>query len=433
MNKLLKILKWKFVNMSYRISDRYIPLRLDDTTSSDLVNSNIEIDKKKRKRDSYETGLFNRVFELEESPRILHYRTPTKKIIPLTIYKDSEKTTLKKRSLPPICKTLDAHNIANDFYYHSLSGKNDLIGIILDNMIALTDFKKTWTYNELDNLRCIHLSPYSNELYCGRSTIDTQKGGGIVSRYNLELQRLTSMSIENDLPAVLHQNNENCICVGTTNGDIYHVDMRIPCTNYSSPTSTDIENAHKDTICNLSYNDPYLASGGCDNYVRLWDVRKQKSPLSTFEFSGSVRALDWNNRYLLAGGGKTDRTVNILDIHQNKVLDFFDSGSQVINLHASTTKSNEFVTTHGLGNTDDLNSLIKLWKISPDNEITLLDETKPETGRSVHSCLINLDNSPTLIASRSLEEVLNVWKGIFEQKPIPLLPLRENRLQFDIR
>ncbi len=414
--------------MSDKILDRYIPLKTHGTLSQDLFDLNVEIPKlKKRDRETYETATFTRLFG-NNVPRILNFSDQPQETTSLVLNKNYVTRNIQPRKIPPISHKFDVPSISNDFYSHALSSKNDLLGFITDDQITLTNFTgKKRSFKELDSLRCLHISSYANELFCGRVnySYDLASGNkGIVSRYDLNLIRQTSMSIENDLPLVISQFKEMSICVGTEKGDIIISDMRCPKVDNRLPVISEIDNAHSDRICKLVINGDLLASGGNDDRLRIWDIRRAQSPIRTFEFKGAVRAIAWHGDNLLVGAGNKDRTLNYFRMNRNEPIDSIDTGSQILNLHCSNNRTNEFVTTHGYGiNRDDPSSKIQLWKITSDMKILSLDKTNPNSleGRAIHSCLIDIQGSPSLCTADCFGEKINIRKGIFETKPeIPL-------------
>ncbi|CUG15738.1 Hypothetical protein, putative [Bodo saltans] len=78
---------------------------------------------------------------------------------------------------------------------------------------------------------------------------------------------------------------------------------------------------HRGRVCCIKYcsNEPhYLASGGVDGSVKIWDARRPGFPRYSFSrlHTGSVLALEWNpdKRTTLFSGGE-DGVLNFLDTH----------------------------------------------------------------------------------------------------------------------
>lgn len=150
--------------------------------------------------------------------------------------------------------------------------------------------------------------------------------------------------------------------------------------------------AHRQEVCGLAWDNEssyfssssmatYLASGGNDNLVNIWDIRMSEigsnssKPLTTlYEHTAAVKALAWSphQRGLLAtGGGTADRTIRFWRPYCNYPIDgtipskanevsslqTFHASSQVCAMGWSPFGS-ELCTTHGFTDND-----IQLWSI----------------------------------------------------------------------
>ena len=75
--------------------------------------------------------------------------------------------------------------------------------------------------------------------------------------------------------------------------------------------------AHNGEVCSLKINPVeknLFASGGNDNLVFIWDIKKDK-PISKIKgHKGAVKAISWcpwKNNTIATGGGNNDRTIKI--------------------------------------------------------------------------------------------------------------------------
>lgn len=107
----------------------------------------------------------------------------------------------------------------------------------------------------------------------------------------------------------------------TSSGIVYLYDLRA-----KNALAAQYE-GHKGRVASLSYcpSDPhYLASGGSDGAVRIWDARKPGFPRYSFQkvHSGAVTALLWNpdKRTTFFSGGE-DRNLILADTHGNSSTD----------------------------------------------------------------------------------------------------------------
>ena len=67
-----------------------------------------------------------------------------------------------------------------------------------------------------------------------------------------------------------------------------------------------------------SSDNNYLASGGNDNIVFVWEPRMNKYVGKLSEHSAAVKALAWSphkTTLLATGGGSTDKSIKLWDIN----------------------------------------------------------------------------------------------------------------------
>ncbi len=385
--------------MSDKISDRFIPQRIDeDDLSRALLNLNIELPNKESR---YETELFQRMFELENEPTILHFNKQKKKITPLKPTQEVETKELKTlKKIPSIFREYQIKNISDAYYHHCITGTRNRFGVLNYDTIVLNDFKKQHSFVQPIELSCIQLTPDAKGLFFG-----TAKNPGTITNIDLQNEKgVRDMSVFDDMPLVLSQSEKNQIFYGTLLGNIYMADM-------NCKRSINLNMSHTGMICGLDYQDPLLASGGDDNNLFVWDIRKTYSPISSFKFNSPIRALAFYGDQILAG---EETQIHLLSINKNKMLNSIDSRSLVANLHVSTTGSHEFVSTH-CAIYHELVRNIQLWKISSKDELIPLRRTELKKNSTLHSCVLDFEDCPTLITSDSSTQTVSARRDIFEQ------------------
>ena len=218
--------------------------------------------------------------------------------------------------------------------------------------------------------------------------------------------------------------NGRLLSAGGRDQEIRHLDIRVPSSNgedfrrRNSSSSLGSFRFHTHEVCGLEW-DPsgrFLASGGNDNLLCIWDIRRTsststgtasrgeseavRSPLmrrnsiqdSVREISkpllvwrdhmAAVKALDWcphRSGYLATGGGTLDKRLMLWDVKTGTRLAMIDTGSQICNMkwspfsQGATLSSSqkqqhvggifgemELLTTHGFTQ----NQLI-LWRVAP--------------------------------------------------------------------
>jgi cell division cycle protein 20 (cofactor of APC complex) len=65
-----------------------------------------------------------------------------------------------------------------------------------------------------------------------------------------------------------------------------------------------------------------IASGGNDNLVAIYDVRKSEHLLHSYEHSAAVKSLAWteSDKMLLSGGGTSDKMIKFWSHKGMKVV-----------------------------------------------------------------------------------------------------------------
>lgn len=159
---------------------------------------------------------------------------------------------------------------------------------------------------------------------------------------------------------------------------------------------------HRQEVCGLRLNstESFIATGGNDNDVGIFDLRLNKTFLFIRSHIAAVKALSWspNTPYaLITGGGTADRKIKMWDVQKGaNLVREIDSGSQVCNLH--WCNSNRIVSTHGYAENDSrvFNGSLKV-----------LSSNRGHRARVVHFAM---SGDEKYYVTGSAESVLNVWK-----------------------
>ncbi|KAJ3365005.1 hypothetical protein GGF32_000663 [Allomyces javanicus] len=122
------------------------------------------------------------------------------------------------------------------------------------------------------------------------------------------------------------------------------------------------DDAHDGTVCGLQPappggvgDVPFLATGGNDNVVKIWDVRSgMRVARTTYTHAAAVKALAWcpaNSALLLTGAGAADRNVRVFDtsVPGNAPLVRFQTDAQIVHAAWTAASANraEILTVHG--------------------------------------------------------------------------------------
>lgn len=108
---------------------------------------------------------------------------------------------------------------------------------------------------------------------------------------------------------------------------------------------------HRQEVCGLKWSpdNQYLASGGNDNRIFIWNINTGTAILTYTEHQAAVKAIAWSPHHhglLASGGGTADRCIRFWNTLTGQPMQCVDTGSQVCNL-AWSKHAAELVSTHG--------------------------------------------------------------------------------------
>ena len=260
---------------------------------------------------------------------------------------------LKYKSIPKTAyKVLDAPNLRDDFYLHLVDwSKQDIVAVGLDSKLYTWNAKysEVSLLSDLDDYYNYYSSlAYNND---GKILISCSNDGTIFVRNvekskNVKIYREFS---EGRICVVSPMNlNPNLFSIGAKDLIIKTIDLR----SKLNPIMKYV--GHSKEICGMkwSLDDKRLASGGDDNKLFIWDIRKEESEKKLSSHTSAIKALDWSTYkfgYLLSGGGTQDMSLKLWNINTMTLIDSIDTSSQICNI-AFSKISHEFVTTHGFKN-----------------------------------------------------------------------------------
>ena len=166
-------------------------------------------------------------------------------------------------------RILDAPNLTDNFYYNPLDwGSKNILSVCLGT------YNYLWNYNNLEtNL----LNRNKNEIeYCTSSFMDNGVcialglSNGDIELWDIEKKiKIRSLKGHNDRVGTLAWNGYN-LYSGSKDTNIISHDVRI-----KNNMVMKLSGGHNKEICIIKWNSDfkYLASGGNDNLVCLWDIR----------------------------------------------------------------------------------------------------------------------------------------------------------------
>ncbi len=201
--------------------------------------------------------------------------------------------------------------------------------------------------------------------------------------------------------STIHWKNQNVFSTGSKDFTIKTYDKRVKgfVQEYAN---------HNEEICGLQWNlkESFLASGGNDNAVYVWDHRKN-NPMQYFnEHTAAVRALAWsphNYGVLATGGGNSDKTIKFWNVNCSQSIHTIKTNSQVCNLVYSK-HSNELVSTHGFSKNQ-----IMIWNAEKKQRISVLN------GHFTRVLHLAMAPDSEHIATAASDETLKFWT-VFPRK-----------------
>jgi len=352
-------------------------------------------------------------------------------------------------------RILDAPNLNDNFYYNPLDwGSKNILSV------SLGSYNYLWNYN---NLETYLLTKNENEIeYCSSSFMDNGVclalglNNGNIELWDIEKQiKIRTLVGHSDRVGTLTWNGYN-LYSGSKDTNILSHDVRI-----KNHLIMKLSGGHNKEVCTIKWNSDfkYLASGGNDNLVCLWDVRgkneKNKSSfwdilnsqsddenddnmeVDDYEYNlgnngtnnindnnkyklnsinkknniiepltiinkhkGPVKALAWSpwqRNVLATGGGKKDNVIRFYNADTKSVIGEYNTGSQVCQILWNKYEK-EIISSHG----NSKNS-IYVWTYPKMNKIAELN------GHLSRALYMAMSPDGCTLVSGSSDETLRFW------------------------
>jgi len=169
---------------------------------------------------------------------------------------------------------------------------------------------------------------------------------------------------------------------------------------------------HRQEVCGLQWSPDhqFLASGGNDNRLLIWDVQATRPMHKHVDHSAAVKAIAWSphQRGLLAsGGGTADRHIRFWNVLTGQPIQAVDTGSQVCNLVWSISL-NELVSTHGYSQNQ-----VAVWSYPTMTQLATL------TGHSMRVLYLAMSPDGQTIVTGAGDETLRFWNVFPPTRAIP--------------
>ncbi|KAH9515360.1 ubiquitin-protein transferase activating protein [Bulinus truncatus] len=301
-------------------------------------------------------------------------------------------------------RILDAPEILDDYYL-------SLIDWSVENVLAVALGSSVYLWHasrgnitlllQQDNpgdeyVSCVNWTADGNHLAVGLSS-------GVVELWDpVQEKKLRSMAGHAARVGSLSWNSY-MLSSGSRSGSIHNHDVRVAQHHVGTLVG------HTQEVCGLKWspNGKYLASGGNDNLINIWQSESGSlltagEPLHIFnQHQAAVKALawcPWQHNVLASGGGTADRHIRFWNCNNGVNLSAVDTNSQVCALLWSP-EYKELISGHGY-----TQNQLTIWKYPAMTKVT---ELTGHTARVLHMCL-----SPdgTTVVSAGADETLRLWK-----------------------
>jgi len=191
--------------------------------------------------------------------------------------------------------------------------------------------------------------------------------------------------------------NQHTLSTGSRGGDILNHDVRI------QQHVTQTLQGHTQEVCGLKWDadGKYLASGGNDNIVNVWNARGAQHCNPITAHTAAVKALawcPWQSNLLATGGGTADRSIVFSNVNTGATVNRIDTKSQVSSL-VWNREHKQIISGHGYAENQ-----LSIWNYPTMNKVTDLNG---HTER-----ILNMSASPDgqTIVSAAADETLRFWR-----------------------
>ncbi|KAJ3440430.1 cell division cycle 20 cdc20 fizzy -related [Anaeramoeba flamelloides] len=307
------------------------------------------------------------------------------------LIKRSQSTKIRKFPTKPF-RILEAPGLRDDYYLNLLDWGTKDLAVALGRSVYL------WSPTSSDvtklckmdggNVSCVKWIQRGTHVSVGTEE-------GTISLVDVEKQKIIRTFTDHHERVGRISWKCHLMTSGSKQGKINIRDVR-------SKESVVSYQAHSQEVCGLEWNqDESLASGGNDNLVKIWSMRRIDKPMGILSgHTAGIKALTWvNNNFLLSGGGSRDQTIKSWSIRSMSCKKTVSTGSQVTNIHFSKN-SNEILTTHGFS----LNQ-INLWKYPSFKKITSIP-----SGHTTRILFFAINPTGEIICTGAGDETVRLWK-----------------------
>lgn len=320
----------------------------------------------------------------------------------------SPKKSFRKISKNPF-KVLDAPELQDDFYLNLVDwSSTNLLSVGLGTCVYL------WSACTSQVTRLCDLSGTDNERQEKVTSVAWSERGnyvavgcesGLVQVWDVTANKqINTLSGHTNRVGALAWNGD-ILLSGSRDRSILQRDIRTPCIVPDRKLE-----AHKQEVCGLKWSpdNQYLASGGNDNKLFIWNMHSSQPCQAYHEHGAAVKAIAWSPHHhglLASGGGTADRKIRFWNTLTGQPMQMVDTGSQVCNL-AWSKHASELVSTHGYSQNQ-----ILVWKYPSLMQVAKL------TGHSQRVLYLATSPDGDSIVTGAGDETLRFWNVFTKTRP----------------
>jgi len=293
------------------------------------------------------------------------------------------------RSDPRPLRVLSCPEIPDDFYSNLLDWKNGNVYYAISDTIFCYSF-----YSEkVEPIFHSGTSSISSIKSSGNETLCIGTTSGLTCFIDLPTLKYSKYLFHRSRISVL-ESYENYLVSGSRDRRTKIIDIR-------THSPVEVFNSHMQEVCGIGINSQHthLASGGNDNKVFVYDLRKPKSPMMLSEHRAAVKAISWSPicpQMFVTGGGSADKTIKLWDLrNQERLVKSYEFESQICNLR--WMGDDRILSTFGYSNDD-----IKLLK-----DFRVERTYRGHKNRVIHFAV---DEEEKYFVSGSGDSTIRIWE-----------------------
>jgi len=373
--------------IKYAQSDRFIPSRRENDFAQigHQLKSKMRSPTKVNKQKTLQDGITNKN-NMFDSNFIKSPKPAAKKKVKRTVPSTSE-------------RSFDAPDLVDDYYLNLLDWgqRNNTLAVGLGSSVFLFDGDSCKVSQLVELEAQQYITSVSWSSVSGHLAVGTSDS--TVQIWDVEAEKLVRRLTGHTSRVGALAWRGSQLSSGSRTGLLLNQDVN------STSTLATIQ-AHSQELCGLKWSTDgsYLASGGNDNTLKVWNLNQSNDPKYVFrQHSAAVKAVAWcpyegYNHILASGGGSADGHIRVWNAHTGACLKDINAESQVCSLQWGTVDM-ELISSHGYSRNH-----ISIWEYPSAEPVA---ELIGHSARVLHTSLSPDGNRLVSLAS---DETLRFWR-----------------------